>query len=130
CIHPSCRTLRVTCERPATWGARNQLSVRGWHRRAAPRDPGRAESAVAVLAQQTPADDRLLDLRRALADQQERRFPHQPLDLVLLGVAVAAVDAERLLSDLGAVLRRQQFGHAGFHVVALAGVLQPEIGRA
>jgi hypothetical protein len=49
----------------------------------------------------------------------------RPLDLVLLGVAVAAVDAERLLHHLGAVLGGEQLGHAGLDVVALAGVLQP-----
>src|SRR5262245_20185806 len=53
-----------------------------------------------VLPQQPAADDRLLDLRRALADEQEWRLAHQPLDFVLLGVAVTAVDAERLLGDL------------------------------
>src|SRR6185437_10228339 len=78
-----------------------------------------------VLAEQTPADDRLLDLAGALPDQQERRLPHQALDLVLLRVAVAPVDAERLLRHLRAVLARQVLGHARLDVVALAGVLEP-----
>src|SRR6185369_647224 len=78
-----------------------------------------------VLLEQAPRDDRLLDLRGALADQQERGLPHQALDLVLLGVAVAAVNAERLLHHLGAILRGQQLRHAGLNVVALAGVLEP-----
>src|SRR3954465_5859635 len=77
-----------------------------------------------VLLEQTAADDRLLDLAGALADEQERGLAHEALDLVLLGVAVAAVDAEGLLGDLGAVLRGEQLGHAGLDVVALAGVLE------
>src|SRR3712207_9066955 len=73
-----------------------------------------------VLLEQAAADDRLLDLAGALADEQERRLAHEPLDLVLLGVAVATVDAEGLGGHLGAVLARQQLGHAGLDVVALA----------
>src|SRR3712207_4920639 len=78
-----------------------------------------------VVLEQAPADDGLLDLAGALADQQERRLAHQPLDLVLLGVAVAAVDAEGLLRDLSGELTGDQLGHAGLDVVALPGVLQP-----
>src|ERR1700691_5331984 len=55
--------------------------------------------AVAVLSdlmtlQQLAADHHTLNLRGALADQQQRRVAVQTLDLILLGVAVAAVDAE------------------------------------
>ena len=71
-----------------------------------------------VLLQQAAPDDHLLDLRGALADQQHGRFPVQALDLVLLGEAVAAVDAEGVLHDLLGVLGRQVFGHAGLQVVA------------
>src|SRR5690606_38797713 len=78
-----------------------------------------------VLPEQAAADDRLLDLAGALTDEQERRLAHEPLDLVLLGVAVAAVDAERLGGHLGAILAGQGLGHAGLDVVALAGVLEP-----
>src|SRR5690606_26563858 len=79
--------------------------------------PLRAVSAAdAVLLQQSLADDRLLDLAGALADQQEGRLAHEPLDLVLGGVAVAAVDAEGLLGHLGAVLARDELGHAGLDV--------------
>src|SRR5215831_8165837 len=83
------------------------------------------ETSGPVLPQQATRDDRLLDLRGALADEEEGRLPHQALDLVLLGVAVAAVDPERLLDDLGAILRREELGHPGLDVVALPGVLEP-----
>src|SRR3954471_13743156 len=61
-----------------------------------------------VLLEQAAADDRLLDLAGALADEQERRFTHEPLDLVLLGVPVPTVDPEGLGGDLGAVLAGDQ----------------------
>ena len=41
----------------------------------------------------------------------------EALDLVLLGVAVAAVDAEGVLDDLLAVLAGEVLGHAGLEVV-------------
>ena len=49
----------------------------------------------------------------------------EPLDLVLLGEAVAAVDAEGVLDDLVAVLRGEVLRHPGLEVVALARVLHP-----
>ena len=86
-------------------------------------EPVRAERSLAgdlVLLEQAAADDHLLDLGGALADQQHRHLPVQTLDLVLLGEAVAAVDAEGVLHDLLGVLRRQVLGHAGLQVVAPA----------
>ena len=47
-----------------------------------------------VALQQLLADHHALDLARALADQEQRRVAVEALDLVLLRVAVAAVDAE------------------------------------
>src|SRR4051794_5227391 len=88
-----------------------------------PSCPVSARSDLVAL-QELLADDHALDLRRALADQQQRRVAVQALDLVLLGVAVAAVDAERVLHDLLAGLRGEQLRHAGLEVRALAGVLQ------
>src|SRR4051794_40181973 len=58
-----------------------------------------------VALEELLADHHALDLRGALADQQQRRIPVEPLDFVLLGVAVAAVDAERVLDALLAGLR-------------------------
>src|SRR5215210_6734297 len=86
-----------------------------------PLDTRRSSDLVAL--QQLLADDHALDLGGALADQQQRRVPVEPLDLVLLRVAVAAVDPERLLHDLLAGLRGEQLGHPGLEVRALAGVL-------
>src|SRR5690242_8586105 len=56
------------------------------------------------VLEQATADDHLLDLGGALADEQHRCLAVESLDLVLLGVAVAAVDAEALLHHVGAVL--------------------------
>src|SRR5689334_18407377 len=77
-----------------------------------------------ILGEQSLADDVLLNLAGALADEQERRVTHQPLDFVFLGVAVATVDAETLLGDFGAILAAQVFGHPGGDVIALTRVLQ------
>src|SRR5512147_1682861 len=85
--------------------------------RAIPLDERRASELVVL--EQPPPDDHLLDLGRALADEQHRRLPVEPLDLELLRVAVAAVDAERVLHDLGAVLRREVLRHPRLEVVAL-----------
>src|SRR4051794_34112851 len=59
-----------------------------------------ASGSDPVTLEQLLADDHPLDLRRALADEQQRGVAVQPLDLVLLGVAVAAVDAEGVLDAL------------------------------
>src|SRR4029453_12777084 len=49
----------------------------------------------------------------------------EPLDLVFLGEAGAAVDAECVLHDFLAVLGGEVLGHPGFEVVAGAAVLRP-----
>ena len=95
-----------------------------------PRSPGLAvtidEAAVrAGSLQQPAADDHPLDVGGALADQQHRGLPVEPLDLVLLGEAVAAVDPERVLHHLRAVLAGQVLRHPGLEVVARTGVLLP-----
>src|SRR5689334_14081036 len=59
-----------------------------------------------VLLEQPPADDHPLDVGGALADEEHRRLPVEAFDLVLLGVPVPAVDPERVLDDLRAVLGR------------------------
>src|SRR5680860_1667375 len=78
-----------------------------------------------VPLQKLLADHHALDLRGPLADQQQRRVAVEALDLVLLRVAVAAVDADALLDALLAGLRGEQLGHPGLEVGALAGVLEP-----
>src|SRR5581483_6470365 len=69
------------------------------------------------------ADHHALDLGRSLADQEQRRVAVEALDLVLLRVAVAAVDAEGLLDDLLARLRGEELRHPRLEVGALARVL-------
>src|SRR5436190_5407768 len=78
-----------------------------------------------VPLQELLADNHALDLGGALADQEQRRVAVEALYLVLLGVAVAAVDAEALLDALLAGLRGEQLRHPGLEVGALAGVLHP-----
>src|SRR6476620_4929238 len=84
-----------------------------------------ASSSDLVPLEELLADNHALDLRGALADQQQRRVAVEALDLVLLRVAVAAVDAEALLDALLADLRGEQLRHPGLEVGALAGVLHP-----
>src|SRR6266487_3053477 len=84
-----------------------------------------ASSSDLVPLQELLADHHALDLRGPLADQQQRRVTVEALDLVLLRVAVAAVDAEALLDALLAGLRGEQLRHPGLQVGARAGVLHP-----
>src|SRR5829696_594768 len=76
-----------------------------------------------VALEQLLADHHALDLGGALSDQEQRGVAVEPLDLVLLRVAVAAVDAERLLHDLLAGLGGEQLGHARLEIRALPRVL-------
>src|SRR2546423_14935583 len=64
------------------------------------------------------------DLGGALSDQEQRGVAVETLDLLLLRIPVAAVDAERILDDLLAGLRGEQLRHAGLEVRALSGVLE------
>src|SRR6185503_17788977 len=77
----------------------------------------------AVAAQEASCDDQLLDLVRALSYEEEGVVAVEALDLELLRVAVAAVDAHRLLDAALGDLRREELRHAGFHVRPAAGVL-------
>src|SRR6187551_766557 len=78
-----------------------------------------------VPLQQLLTDHHALDLRGPLADQEQRRVAVEALDLVLLRVAVATVDAEALLDALLAGLRGEQLRHPRLQVGALTGVLHP-----
>src|SRR5256714_9134072 len=90
---------------------------------AAARAPLRISDLVAL--EELLADDHPLDLRRALSDKEQRRVAVQALDLVLLRVPVAPVDAEGVLHDLLAGLRGEELGHARLEIGALTGVLEP-----
>src|SRR6185437_12118567 len=100
----------------------NPRSLHPLFKRASAREVSRSGLQLVALEQLAP-DHHPLDLRGALADQQQRRIAVDPLDLVLLGVAVTAVDAQALLGTEAAGLRRKQLGHAGLDVRALPGVL-------
>src|SRR3954453_14243972 len=78
-----------------------------------------------VALQERLADHHPLYLGGAAADQQQRRVAVQALDLVLLGVAVAAVDAEAVLDALLAGLGGQELPHSCLEVGSLARVLHP-----
>src|SRR5215210_4473886 len=69
------------------------------------------------------ADHHLLDLRRALADQEQWRVAVDALDLILLRVAVAAVDAKRFLGIRAGGLGGEELRHPRLDVRALARVL-------
>ena len=101
----------------------------GWsHPRRPPTEERRLRgSALAqlVVLEHPAADDHPLDVGGTLPDQQHRRLPVEPLDLVLLGEAVASMDPEGVLDDLRAVLAGEVLRHPGLEVVALAGVLDP-----
>src|SRR5262245_27886880 len=105
-----------SCAQASAW---SRISA-GWERAIAVLEPSQP-----VLLEDPPPDDHPLDVGRALTDEQHRSLPVEPLDLVLLGEAVAAVDPEGVLYDLGAVLGREVLGHPGLEVVALAPVLDP-----
>src|ERR1700749_4056369 len=71
------------------------------------------------------ADHHALDLGGSLADQEQRRVAVEALDLVLLRVAVATVDAEAFLDAELPRLRGDQLRHPGLEVGARTGVLHP-----
>src|SRR4029453_8637745 len=54
-----------------------------------------------VVFEEAAADDHALDVGGALADEQHRGLAVQPLDLVLLGEALPALDGEGPLHPLG-----------------------------
>src|SRR3954452_17652821 len=107
---------------PARTAARASPRIRASFRKASL--PVALKLLNLVPLEQFAPDHHPLDLGRALADQEQRSVAVQALDLVLLRVAVAAVDAERVLHDLLAGLRGEQLRHAGLEVRALAGVLE------
>ena len=92
-LHPARRAVGSRSCRSGAPGGAGSRSGPGATSRSAPSGPPRWCSDLVPL-QQLLADHHALDLRGALADQQQRRVAVEPLDLVLLRVAVAAVDAE------------------------------------
>src|SRR3954447_25069479 len=108
---------------PARTAARASPRIRASFRKASL--PVALKLLNLVALEQFAPDHHALDLGRALADQEQRSVAVEALDLVLLRVAVAAVDAERVLHDLLAGLRGEQLRHAGLEVRALARVLEP-----
>src|SRR5438067_4487229 len=72
-------------------------------------------------------DDHALHLVRAFADAKKRRIPVEPLDHELGRVAIAAMDAHRLVRVLERGFGGEVLGHAGLQVAALAAVV--DLGR-
>src|SRR5258707_8702533 len=111
--------------RPKTSFSFCSAGTSAWNRSTAVRIRSAVEAIRLDLVplQELFADHHALDLRGALADQEQRRVAVEALDLVLLRVAIAAVDAEALLDALLAGLRGEQLGHPGLEIGALTGVL-------
>jgi NADPH:quinone reductase-like Zn-dependent oxidoreductase len=87
------------------------------------------------MLEEAPADDRLLDFRGPLPDQEHGGIAVEALDLVLLRVAVAAVDAQGVLDHFLAlrVLVQGGAGGVGVYAVQLAVILGGDVtatGRA
>src|SRR2546426_6303277 len=73
----------------------------------------RSYSAMAcLLLDQVARDRQLLDLRRPAAELHELRVARQALHLVLLHVAVAAQDVDRLERDLRRCLAAEELARA------------------
>src|SRR6188474_279931 len=72
------------------------------------KNPRPEQALDLVTLKELLANHHALDLGGSLADQKQRRVAVETLDLVLLRVAVAAVDAEALLDALLAGLRGKQ----------------------
>src|SRR3954447_12590813 len=130
---PTAACRRGPCA-PGAGAGRATPPRRGRSGRRPPRRPPRAPPWTGLRAcawscpislQQLAPDDHPLDLGRSLADEQQRRVAVQALDLVLLRVAVAAVDAEALLDAEAPGLGGEELRHAGLELRALARVLQP-----
>src|SRR4030065_2020204 len=64
--------------------------------------------------QQLPGDDEPLDLRGSFVDRKDAGVPVDPLDLVFLGIAVAAVDLQSQVGDLVGGFGREELGHGRF----------------
>src|SRR5688572_15619201 len=93
--------------------------MRGWKSMRAAAAGARSACARHELTR----DDDALHLVGAFADAEERRVPVKPLDGELLRVAVAAVDAQRLVRVLERRLGGEVLGHAGLEIAALAAVV-------
>ena len=118
---------------PGSGRARARASTRpGSARRARARPRGsrpappaaRSPGQPRVPLEQPPRDDQLLDLVRALADEEQRRVAVVALGPELERVAVAAVDAHAVERVLLRCLGREVLRHPGLEVGALAGALR------
>src|SRR4051794_31163821 len=116
--------------RPNTSFSFASAGTSAWKRSTAVRISSGVDMPVAPVSDLVALEDlftdhHALDLGGPLADQEERGVTVEALDLVLLRVAVATVDAERVLDVFLAGLRGEELGHPGLEVRARAGVLQP-----
>src|SRR3954468_14349149 len=79
-------------------------------------------AAQAATLDQLTGDDVALDLVGAFTDDHQRGVTEVALHVVLGGVAVAAVDPDRVQRDLHRCFGGEELGHSGLHVAPVAGV--------
>src|SRR5699024_279558 len=77
-------------------------------------------SSYFLLAENVAGDNDALDLARALVDLGDLGVAHHALNRVILGVAVAAVDLDRLGGDLHGSLGSEQLGGSSVEGEGLA----------
>jgi hypothetical protein len=82
-------------------------------------------AAARAVLQQAARDHEALDLARPLVDLHHARVAVEALDGVLLHVAVAAMDLDRLVRHPGRGLAGVELRHRRLARVGLAGVLEP-----
>src|SRR6186997_483305 len=72
-----------------------------------------------------PANQQALDLARALVDLKHARIPVEPLDRVILHVAIAAEYLQSIRADALTHLGGEGLGHGGRRRIRKAGILAP-----
>src|ERR1700756_5734832 len=77
----------------------------------------------AASRDQLPGNDIALYLVGSFADDHEWGVAKVALDIVFGGIAVAAVDSDRVERDFHGHLRREQLRHPGLHVAPFAAIV-------
>ena len=116
--------IAVGLERRASTRPGSARRARARRRGSRPAPGGREVHHAGLPLEQPAGDDQLLDLVRALADQEQRRVAVVALGAELERVAVAAVDAHRVERVVLRRLGREVLRHPGLEVGALAARLR------